>query len=101
MLLTDLGAGEYTKEYFHEGRYRILCNNSFGHSVPVIDGEGQKEGGEYSCSRFEADFFRDDAAVDFAVAAAALAAVDLQVGASDDLFAGVFIKTKVFCRSTG
>lgn len=55
MLLTDLGAGEYTKEYFHEGRYRILCNNSFGHSVPVIDGEGQKEGGEYSCSRFEAD----------------------------------------------
>lgn len=28
MLLTDLGAGEYTKEYFHEGRYRILCNNS-------------------------------------------------------------------------
>ena len=55
MLLTDLGAGEYTKEYFHEGRYRILCNNSFGHSVPIIDGEGQKEGEEYSCSLFEAD----------------------------------------------
>ena len=49
-MLTDLGAGEYTKEYFHDGRYRILCNNSFGHSVPVIDGEGQKEGGGIFCN---------------------------------------------------
>lgn len=55
LLLTDLGAGEYTKEYFREGRYRILCNNSFGHNVPVIDGQGQKEGEAYACSRFEAD----------------------------------------------
>ena len=56
MLLTDLGAGEYTKEYFHEGRYRILCNNSlWTQRSGWIDGKGQKEGGEYSCSRFEAD----------------------------------------------
>lgn len=54
MLLTDLGAGEYTKEYFGEGRYQILCNQSFGHSVPVIDGEGQQPGKEFCCSRFEA-----------------------------------------------
>ena len=55
MLLTDLGAGEYTRDYFGEKRYDILCNHSFGHSVPVIDGKGQKEGTEYACSHFEAD----------------------------------------------
>ena len=55
LLLTDLGAGEYTKQYFGPERYQILCNNSFGHSVPILDGEGQKEGVEYGCTSFEAD----------------------------------------------
>ncbi|MFR6332585.1 MAG: hypothetical protein ACLUOI_29915 [Eisenbergiella sp.] len=53
MLLTDLGAGEYTRDYFSEKRYEILCNHSFGHSVPVIDGKGQKEGTEYACSHLK------------------------------------------------
>lgn len=53
-LLTDLGAGEYTKEYFSEGRYDIFCNHSFSHSVPVIDGEGQRPGSRYRCSYFDA-----------------------------------------------
>lgn len=43
----DLGAGLYTRQYFrmtmHE-RYAILCNSSLGHSVPVIDGQGQMMG---------------------------------------------------------
>ncbi|HJC56870.1 MAG TPA: heparinase II/III-family protein [Candidatus Eisenbergiella intestinipullorum] len=55
MLLTDLGAGEYTRQYFGPQRYEILCNNSFGHSVPVLDGSGQKDGREYGCSGFSAD----------------------------------------------
>ena len=55
MFLSDLGAGEYTKQYFSEGRYEILCNNSFGHNVPIVDGMGQKEGKEYRCSGFEYD----------------------------------------------
>jgi len=55
LFLTDLGAGEYTKDYFSEKRYQILCNNSFGHSVPVINGQGQEEGREYRCSRFTAE----------------------------------------------
>jgi len=55
MLLTDLGAGEYTREYFAEGRYHILCNHSFGHSVPIINGKGQNPGKEYAC-----DFFKTD-----------------------------------------
>lgn len=55
MFLTDLGAGEYTKDYFSEKRYEILCNNSFGHSVPVIGKKGQGTGREYGCSQFLAD----------------------------------------------
>lgn len=54
MFLTDLGCGEYTKEYFSDGRYRILCNNSFGHSLPVLDGKGQCAGAVYACQGFEA-----------------------------------------------
>ncbi len=46
-LLTDLGSGEYTKDYFGAGRYEIFCNSSLGHSVPIIDGKGQKEGRQH------------------------------------------------------
>lgn len=55
LFLTDLGAGEYTKDYFNEKRYETLCNNSFGHSVPIISGWGQEDGKEYGCSEFSAD----------------------------------------------
>ena len=54
-LIADLGAGEYTKEYFGTGRYEILCNSSMGHSVPNIDGKLQQVGKEYGTSLFEAD----------------------------------------------
>ena len=54
MLFTDLGAGEYTRDYFSEKRYEILCNNSFGHSVPIIDGKGQCAGREHGCRDFQA-----------------------------------------------
>lgn len=46
-LLADLGMGEYTSKYFGEERYDILCNGSQGHSVPIIDGNYQKEGCEH------------------------------------------------------
>ena len=54
MLFTDLGSGEYTRDYFGEKRYDILCNHSFGHSVPIIDGKGQCAGREYACREFQA-----------------------------------------------
>jgi len=53
-LLTDLGAGEYTRDYFGEKRYDILCNNSFGHSVPIINHTGQVPGCDSSCANFQA-----------------------------------------------
>lgn len=52
MLLTDLGAGEYTKDYFGTGRYDILCNRSLGHSVPIINGMEQAAGREYQATEF-------------------------------------------------
>lgn len=52
MFATDLGAGEYTKDYFGEGRYEIFCNSSYSHSVPVLAGEGQLPGRKHCCSKF-------------------------------------------------
>ena len=38
LFLTDLGAGEYTRDYFiEETRYNFLQNRSKGHSVPIIN----------------------------------------------------------------
>lgn len=55
VFLDDLGAGEYTKEYFGRGRHRILCNSSLGHSVPIINGRGQRTGKRYAGRNFQAD----------------------------------------------
>lgn len=47
-ILCDYGAGEYTRDYFlPETRYNYLCNSSFGHSVPIINGAGQCPGKQY------------------------------------------------------
>ncbi len=44
-LIADIGAGEYTRQYFTpDTRYTIFCNSSASHSVPIINGEYQKEG---------------------------------------------------------
>ncbi|SDC63891.1 Heparinase II/III-like protein [Paenibacillus sp. UNCCL117] len=43
-LLADLGCGQYTREYFGDGRYDILCNGAQGHSVPEVDGQRQQAG---------------------------------------------------------
>lgn len=47
-IIADYGAGEYTREYFSEKRYDIICNSSLGHSVPIIDGIGQSAGRDFS-----------------------------------------------------
>lgn len=55
VILSDLGAGEYTRDYFSNKRYTILCNRSLGHNVPIINGREQEPGSCYKCDRFEAD----------------------------------------------
>ena len=54
-VLDDLGAGEYTKNYFNENRYENICCRSLGHNVPLIDGKEQYAGAEYKASRFVSD----------------------------------------------
>ncbi len=55
-LLTDLGAGEYTAQYFKdETRFGYICCSSLGHNVPVINGHGQQAGREYACDGFGAE----------------------------------------------
>jgi hypothetical protein len=45
--LVDPGRGLYSRQYFGPERYKNIFTNSYGHSVPVIAGELQKEGREY------------------------------------------------------
>lgn len=66
MLLSDLGAGEYTKDYFSDGRYGILCNRSLGHSVPFINGQEQQEGKEYRADYFAWNERRKELTISFA-----------------------------------
>ncbi len=68
LFLTDLGAGEYTKEYFGAGRYDILCNRSLGHSVPIINDGEQHAGKEYRADAFVWDEEEEELKISFASA---------------------------------
>ena len=46
-IITDPGRGEYTAEYFGEGRYDYFAPSAHAHSVPIIGGKVQRGGGEY------------------------------------------------------
>lgn len=52
-LLCDLGAGMYTRAYFQEGRESIVNISSGGHNVPIIDGQKQLSGSQYSAKVLE------------------------------------------------
>lgn len=54
-VLVDLGAGEYTRDYFNENRYKNICCRSLGHNVPLIDGKEQYAGEGYKATRFVSD----------------------------------------------
>ncbi len=54
-VLCDLGAGEYTADYFSKNRYDIFTNSSLGHSVPIIDGEAQQSGEKFKAEKFSFD----------------------------------------------
>lgn len=44
----DLGSGEYTAQYFGEGRYEYDCTGAQGHSLPIVKGKLQAAGAESS-----------------------------------------------------
>lgn len=45
-ILTDPGAGTYTKQYFSRERYTFFATSSRGHPVPVINGQYQRSGAD-------------------------------------------------------
>jgi hypothetical protein len=47
-VLCDPGSGKYCREYFSPQRYTFFHTCSRGHSVPIIDGQYQKEGKDHS-----------------------------------------------------
>jgi hypothetical protein len=61
-VLSDLGPGVYTRQYFSKERYDILECSSRGHSVPIIDGKHQKFGERYAAkeARYENGVFSAD-----------------------------------------
>lgn len=54
VLLGDLGAGMYSRQYFSEERYSMLVNGSHGHPVPIIDGKEQVPGREAAADDYQA-----------------------------------------------
>jgi hypothetical protein len=46
-LLADPGSGLYTRQYFSDERYQNAFCSSYGHSVPRIGGQLQREGQQY------------------------------------------------------
>ena len=52
----DAGPGKYTKQYFAPDiRYTIMNCSSLGHSVPIINGQAQKEGNRGICDIYALD----------------------------------------------
>jgi len=49
-LLADLGPGVYTRQYFGAERYESPHTGSQGHSVPLINGQTQHAGAQYTAS---------------------------------------------------
>lgn len=47
-VVIDLGAGEYTRQYFSPGqRYRLPATGAHGHNAPLFDGRGEEAGAQY------------------------------------------------------
>lgn len=64
-MLIDYGAGRYTRQYFTpDTRYELLACSSRGHSVPIVGGAYQHNGGEYAAkdTKFENGVFSSDIA---------------------------------------
>lgn len=50
-LLPDAGRGKYSKDYFRQGRYQNIFNNSYSHNVPRFGGQLQAPGPEFGGSK--------------------------------------------------
>ena len=58
-LLADLGAGIYTRQYFGPERYQSPNTGSHGHSVPLINGQPQRDGRAHAATVLLSQFHPD------------------------------------------
>lgn len=58
-VLTDPGRDVYTRKTFSEERFSIKVLNSYGHSVPVVNGKLQKKGPDAKATVLATDFTPD------------------------------------------
>lgn len=105
-LLTDPGAGVYTREYFKQQRYADFCASSRGHSVPILDGGCQISGAERRAeTSFVDGVFRVEFAKGYDAALDALARsfrfADRAVTVQDDFTGGKLPKSIVERFVTG
>jgi len=47
-MITEIGAPEYTKDYFRDRRYQYLAARTLGHSLPIVNGCEQAAGIHYA-----------------------------------------------------
>ena len=53
VLLDDIGAPNYDKDYFGDKRYEFINAGSHGHSVPIVNGARQCTGKEFGADLFK------------------------------------------------
>ncbi|HWB60886.1 MAG TPA: heparinase II/III family protein, partial [Chthoniobacteraceae bacterium] len=54
-MIIEIGAPEYTKDYFRERRYEYLAARTLGHSLPIVNGCEQAPGLHYAAKVLAAD----------------------------------------------
>jgi len=47
-VIIEIGAPEYTKDFFRENRYQYLAARTLGHSLPIVNGREQAAGPQYA-----------------------------------------------------
>ncbi len=58
-LVVEIGAPEYTKDFFREKRYQYLAARTLGHSLPIINGCEQAAGPQYAAKVLSYDLGED------------------------------------------
>jgi hypothetical protein len=47
-VVAEIGAPEYTKDFFRENRYQYLAARTLGHSLPIVNGREQAPGPQFA-----------------------------------------------------
>ncbi len=58
-LVIEIGAPEYTKDFFSENRYNYLAARTLGHSLPIVNGHEQAAGLQYAAGILNAELAAD------------------------------------------